>query len=186
MTCTCIRSLAILVAAAMSASAHLDSLITPKPGIGYSAGASMIIRWTIGNNHNGIDVHLSTDDKTWKTLVADLAKTQTAWSWNVPANLLADRARIRVCQKSGPQGCTDGDSVSNPSDGPLYTLVSGRFRIESAPTGLALPGLGFPGPANKAPTLFLDRGVLVLMPSGIHGSRGLDLRGRALPQGFAH
>lgn len=118
--------------------AHLDSLITPKRGIGYPAGGSLLIQWTLGNNHNGIDIHLSTDDKTWTLVVADLGKTVTRYTWAIPAKT-ADRARIRICQKSGPQGCTDADSLSNPTDGPLYTLVSGRFRIEPASTSLRQP-----------------------------------------------
>lgn len=171
-----------LLAAASGASAHLDSLIAPKPGIGYPAGAAMIIRWTIGNNHNGIDVHLSTDDRTWTTLAADLAKTQTAWSWAVPGNLRADRARIRVCQKSGPAGCTDADSVSNPSDGPLYTLVSGRFRIEeAAPTALAPVRLADPA-AQGRPRLVRNpaSGLSILLPGAADAARprALDLRGR--------
>lgn len=166
------RILAFLLLAACLSQAHLDSLITPKPGIGYPAGGSLLIQWTIGNNHNGIDVHLSTDDKTWTPVVSDLAKTVTRYSWTLPAKA-ADRARIRICQKSGPQGCTDADSVSNPADGPIYTLVSGRFRIETASTALR------PLPAQpSAERLLLPALPGHFLPQGGAGFR--DLRGRSL------
>lgn len=161
----------VLLLSLSLAEAHLDSLLAPKPGLTYPSGENMTIRWTIGNNHNGIDVHLSTDGKTWTTLVSDLAKTQTAWIWKMPAGTL-ENARIRVCQKSGPAGCTDADSVSNPIDGPLYTLVSGRFRIDAAPTGIVRPA----APSRER----------LLLPGGFHrgqpqpGSLPRDLRGRML------
>ena len=128
-------AIAALLLAAASASAHLDSLLVPKGGMAYYAGSNLVVWWTIGNNHNGIDVHLSTDDKTWTTLAADLPKTALKYSWNLPAQT-CESARIRVCQKSGPAGCTEADSVSNPADGPLYILVSGRFRIVAAPASI--------------------------------------------------
>jgi hypothetical protein len=171
--------LALLLLAAVPSSAHLDSLLTPKSGIGYPAGSSVIVRWTIGNNHNGIDVHLSTDDKTWTTLVSDLAKTTTAWSWAVPSNLRSERTRIRVCQKSGPQGCTDADSVSNPSDGPLYTLVSGRFRVEAGTTRLDAPR---PAAHLPLPMLTLEEGFrIVRAPAVGRPPHAFDLRGQRIP-----
>jgi hypothetical protein len=157
-----------LLLSAAVASAHLDSLLVPKGGMAYYAGSTLIVWWTIGNNHNGIDVHLSTDGRTWSTLVADLPKTATKYSWNLPAQT-HERARVRVCQKSGPEGCTDADSLSNPADGPLYVLVSGSFRITAAPASLILPA---------AP-----RGKNLLLPSPGRAAPGLeaggfDLRGR--------
>lgn len=137
-------SLAVLFTVSL-ASAHLDSLYNPTAGLVFKTGDVMAINWTIGNNHNGIDVHLSTDDKTWSTLVEGLGKTATTYNWKIPAMTTTQRARIRICQLSGPQGCTDADSVSNPADGPLYTLVSGRFSIESTggTTGLLPSKAGF-------------------------------------------
>lgn len=153
------------------AQAHLDSLFTPTGGAAYPAGGTLLIQWTIGNNHNGIDVHLSTDDRTWTVLIADMPRTATRYNWTIAAQP-TDRARIRVCQKSSPVGCTDADSLSNPTDGPLYTLVSGRFRIEAAPTGIAR--LAAPSPER----------LLLPGASGSGWARpGLpprDLRGRLL------
>lgn len=159
-----------LLLSATLASAHLDSLLVPKGGMAYYAGSTLIVQWTIGNNHNGIDVHLSTDDRTWKTLAVDLAKTATKYSWTLPAETW-ERARLRVCQKSGPAGCTDADSVSNPADGPLYVLVSGRFRIVPAPASLKLPA------APRAEGLLLPAAGRAVLRQG---GRGFDLRGRLL------
>lgn len=164
------RLASALLITATAASAHLDSLLVPKGGMAYYAGSTLIVSWTIGNNHNGIDVHLSTDDKTWTTLAADLAKTQTKYSWTLPAQTF-ERVRLRVCQKSGPAGCTDADSVSNPIDGPLYTLVSGRFRIVPAPTPIRIPA--DPRPDHLLPP---GTGRTVLRA----GARGFDLRGRLM------
>ncbi len=153
------------------AQAHLDSLFSPTAGAAYPAGGTTLVQWTIGNNHNGIDVYLSTDDRTWTVLIADMPRTATRYNWTINAQP-TDRARIRVCQKSGPEGCTDVDSLNNPSDGPLYVLVSGRFRIEAAPAGIAR--LAAPSPER------------LLLP-GVFGHGWMrpgllprDLRGRAL------
>lgn len=149
------RFVPVLLMSWSLAPAHLDSLFSPTGGASYTAGSTILIQWTIGNNHNGIDVYLSTDDRTWTVLIADMPRTATRYNWTIAAQP-TDRARVRVCQKSGPEGCTDADSLNNPTDGPLYTLVSGRFRIEAAPTGIAriaepprdrtpLPGVYGPG-----------------------------------------
>jgi hypothetical protein len=165
------RFVPVLLLSLSVAQAHLDSLFSPTGGAAYPAGGTLLVQWTIGNNHNGIDVYLSTDDRTWTVLSADMPRTAMKYLWTITAQP-TDRARIRVCQKSGPEGCTDADSLSNPTDGPLYVLVSGRFRIESAPAGIA------PVSAESPERLLLP-GV-----SGCGwtrtGSLPRDLRGRAL------
>lgn len=165
----------VVLASASLGSAHLDSLFAPVAGQVYKAGDVMAIKWTIGNNHNGIDVHLSIDDRTWTVVAADLGKTATAYNWKVPG-LATERARIRICQKSGPQGCTDADSLSNPTDGPLYTLVSGRFRIETTSAGLIRTEADYAGPVGKS------SGSGTASPAfGLETGPGwFDLRGRRM------
>lgn len=170
-------SLAVLFTVSL-ASAHLDSLYNPTAGLVFKTGDVMAIKWTIGNNHNGIDVHLSTDDKTWSTLVEGLGKTATTYNWKIPAMTATQRARIRICQLSGPQGCTDADSVSNPADGPLYILVSGRFSIQaSQTTGLPPSKAGLTPPAGWNPG-WTPASSWIASPavSSAHGA--FDLQGR--------
>lgn len=167
-----IRFITLLLVSGGSACAHLDTLTYPKAGITLKTGTTVAIVWQSGNIHNGIDVQISTDDKSWGTIVANLGKSATSYNWKIPDSVVSTRARIRICQKSGPQGCTDADTVNNPTEGPTYWLVSGRFTIEAASTSARGTRFGLPEPRRHARRETLDalgrwRKSLAGVPAGL-------------------
>jgi hypothetical protein len=121
------------------ASAHLGNLTAPKTGAVFKGGEKVAIAWSIDTPHDGIDLALSTDGATWTTFQANLPKSAKSFLWTVP-NTPATTARIRVCQKDGTavKGCTDANNTGSPQTGidvdggQIYTLVSGKFTIQSS------------------------------------------------------
>jgi hypothetical protein len=156
------------------ASAHLDDLLYPKGGETLTAGSIVTVTWVVGNVHNNIGIQLSTDDKTWTSVVEGLSKSTESYKWTLPA-VNTSRARIRICQVSSPTKCTDADTVSNPDSGPTYWQVSGRFTIQSATETSPQPGTSRAVSDRVGPGPVYSRG-----PQGSARSGIVDILGRIL------
>lgn len=126
---------------AILANAHLiANSLTPKGGQTIVVGQPVSIAWSVKEVHSeGIDIALSKDGgKTWTDFkkgynVEDTGAT--VFRWTFPAGDVTTQGKIRICQ-SGP--CDNGDSVSSPGNRAPWTLISGKFTIQTA-TSIATP-----------------------------------------------
>ena len=105
---------------------EVTSIDLPRPGSNVPPGRNFRVSWKALDDAgiSSQEVWLSLDDgETWTQLVGDVAGNRSDWTWNVPADLASDRARLRVVARDG--WAQAGDRTSE------------RFTLRRRPTRLA-------------------------------------------------
>lgn len=91
----------VILATALTASAHLGALTDPKAGQTYQVGSTLAIKWSVSVAHGTQDLAYSKANGPWVSITTGLAARVAAHNWLIPAAAEGSSIRLRICQRDG-------------------------------------------------------------------------------------